>query len=223
MRAGYLYPFGILDRTPRAQAVLRPSKNGRGMEIYAIDNTMIDPHTFSSYVQNAFPVLPWWHWIVMAVVALGGVLWSVWRKKVSNYGGVLMGLVVFYVLFLLEALVVNRLGRPISFDPALNLSDEYQRLVNGNQAFWIYLFFNVVAFIPFGFLLSEAFSARGKKRNWSITVLVTLGLSLLVESLQWILQVGFFEVTDLLLNTLGGAIGAGVALGMRALAQEVKF
>ena len=115
------------------------------------------------------------------------------------------------------------MGRPVSFNPELNLSDEYQRLVNGNQAFWIYLFFNVVAFIPFGFLLSEVFSARGKKRNWSITVLVTFGLSLLVESLQWILQVGFFEVTDLLLNTLGGAIGAGVALGMRALAQEVKF
>ena len=114
------------------------------------------------------------------------------------------------------------MGRPVSFDPALNLSDEYQRLVNGNQAFWIYLFFNVVAFIPFGFLLSEAFSARGKKRNWSITVLVTLGLSLLVESLQWILQVGFFEVTDLLLNTLGGAIGAGVALGVRALFVKKK-
>ena len=183
----------------------------------------MDFASFKIYVCNAFPILPWWHWMVMAVVALGGVVWSVWRKKVSSYGGVLMGLVVFYVLFLLEALVINRMGRPVSFNPELNLSDEYQRLVNGNQAFWIYLFFNVVAFIPFGFLLSEVFSARGKKRNWSITVLVTFGLSLLVESLQWILQVGFFEVTDLLLNTLGGAIGAGVALGMRALAQEVKF
>ena len=182
----------------------------------------MDLASFKIYVCNAFPILPWWHWMVMTVLALGGVLWSVWRKKVSIYGGVLVGLVAFYVLFLLEALVINRMGRPVSFDPALNLSDEYQRLVNGNQAFWIYLFFNVVAFIPFGFLLSEAFSARGKKRNWSITVLVTLGLSLLVESLQWILQVGFFEVTDLLLNTLGGAIGAAVALGVRALFVKKK-
>ena len=34
-------------------------------------NEKMDLASFKIYVCNAFPDLPWWHWMVMAVVALG--------------------------------------------------------------------------------------------------------------------------------------------------------
>lgn len=183
---------------------------------------MMDIHTFSNYAHSAFPDLPGWHWGVMGIVALAVAVGSAMRKRASMYGSVAQGLAVFYGLFLLDALVLMRLGRPTTFDPALNLAAEYRRLTNGNQQFWVYLVFNIAAFVPFGFLTSEAFSAQGKSRNWGVAVLIAFGLSLFAESLQWILRVGFFEVTDMVLNTLGAAVGAAVALGIRALVRSKK-
>ena len=97
---------GILDRTPPAQAVLRPSKNGRGMKVYAFDSPMIDPHTLSVYAHSAFPDLPGWHWGVMGVVALAVAVGFAKPKKSSVYATVALGLAVFYGLFLFIFLFV---------------------------------------------------------------------------------------------------------------------
>lgn len=50
-----------------------------------------------------------------------------------------------------------------------------------------------------------------------MATLVGLGLSLLIESIQWVFHIGIFELTDLLLNTLGTFIGAALPLGGRFL------
>ena len=41
-------------------------------------------------------------------------------------------------------------------------------------------------------------------------------LSLCVECLQWVLRVGFFELTDLVLNTLGACAGALLTAAVRS-------
>ena len=73
------------------------------------------------------------------------------------------------------------------------------------RRFWIYrkqlgmfalitnLFGNVIGFIPYGFILPVIASG--------------FSLSLLVETVQLIAKVGCFDVDDLILNTLGAAIG----------------
>ena len=55
---------------------------------------------------------------------------------------------------------------------------------------------------------SSAFSAR---RQIGLVALAAFGLSLCIESLQLILRLGVFEITDLVLNTVGGVIGAWVS------------
>ena len=40
-------------------------------------------------------------------------------------------------------------------------------------------------------------------------------MSLCIEILQPALHVGFFELTDLVMNTVGGAIGAGMSVAGR--------
>ncbi|MGM0875074.1 MAG: VanZ family protein [Bacillota bacterium] len=63
---------------------------------------------------------------------------------------------------------------------------------------------NVLAFVPFGFLLPLIVSRLG---SFTFMLGSTFVFSLLVEITQLQLQVGVFDVDDLFLNTLGGVIG----------------
>ena len=76
---------------------------------------------------------------------------------------------------------------------------------------------NIAVFVPFGFFLSE-FLASAKRlrpgRRFWLATLAGFGLSLCIESLQLLLHVGFFELTDLVLNTVGTFVGAGVAVAI---------
>lgn len=111
----------------------------------------------------------------------------------------------------------------------LFLSEEYgrtsfdQRIYRYNltpfqeiKRFWIYrhrvgfwvaflnLAGNVIGFLPFGFFLSIL---SRRLRNGAVVTALGFGLSLLVESIQLVFKVGCFDVDDLILNTLGAAIG----------------
>ena len=63
---------------------------------------------------------------------------------------------------------------------------------------------NVIAFIPFGYLLPKMVK---KKHGLFHTVLFSFEFSLLVELTQLISRTGSFDVDDLILNTFGGLIG----------------
>ncbi|MGE7883798.1 VanZ family protein [Bacillus sp. NPDC094077] len=68
------------------------------------------------------------------------------------------------------------------------------------------ILYNVLAFIPFGIYISML------KPRWSFLkkIAVIAGVSLLFEVLQFIFAIGGSDITDLMGNTLGGIIGAGV-------------
>lgn len=80
----------------------------------------------------------------------------------------------------------------------------------------VFCILNVVFFVPLGAL----FSWIGKKGNpvWMLTKITVLSFasSLLIETWQLVTQRGYFELTDLITNTLGGFLG-GLA-GVIALA-----
>ena len=68
---------------------------------------------------------------------------------------------------------------------------------------------NVIGFIPYGFILPVICR---KWRNGFLIVLSGFCLSLCVESIQLVTKVGCFDVDDMILNTLGAALGyAGFA------------
>ncbi len=83
----------------------------------------------------------------------------------------------------------------------------YLKLVRvENWRYFSYLFVgNLLWFAPAGLLVGLR---RGKL--WQ-AALAGLGLSLLVESLQFLLGSGVSELDDLILNTLGAALGFGAA------------
>lgn len=62
---------------------------------------------------------------------------------------------------------------------------------------------NVLIFIPFGILLSML-TPRMKLRN---KILIILGTSLVLETMQYVLTIGSTDITDLITNVSGGIIG----------------
>lgn len=80
---------------------------------------------------------------------------------------------------------------------------EYREVL-GTRVVLVNLVGNVLAFVPYGFVLPELYP--GLRRLYRIS-LCTFVFSLLVEFLQLFFRVGTFDVDDLLLNTIGGILG----------------
>jgi glycopeptide antibiotics resistance protein len=62
---------------------------------------------------------------------------------------------------------------------------------------------NLVVLVPFGLLLGVNFKDT---QLWRL-ITATLVLSVVVETLQFILAIGITDVTDVIMNTLGGLCG----------------
>lgn len=120
-----------------------------------------------------------------------------------------LGLLVYF-LFFAESFGRSLENRDYAYN--LELFKEIKRFYTyreqvGMKAFFLNVMGNVVAFMPCGFFLPIV-SRRGRKaRN---AVLLCFALSLSVETAQLVWKVGSFDVDDLLLNTLGGALGYAV-------------
>ena len=62
---------------------------------------------------------------------------------------------------------------------------------------------NVIAFIPFGVMLGVNF----KQVLFRYKITVIFAFSLAAEIIQYVLAIGATDITDLMMNTLGGFIG----------------
>ncbi len=65
---------------------------------------------------------------------------------------------------------------------------------------------NVLIFVPFGLYLSMV------KRTWSFwrRTLLILGVTIAFEIIQYIFAIGRADITDVLTNAIGGAVGIGL-------------
>lgn len=63
---------------------------------------------------------------------------------------------------------------------------------------------NVLMFVPYAVLL---YGLAKLFRRWWIALLMGAGSSLLIEVTQWVTRTGYFEVDDILTNTVGMTIG----------------
>ena len=70
---------------------------------------------------------------------------------------------------------------------------------------------NLVAFIPFGVMLGVNF----KRTAFAYKIALIFAFSLAVEFIQYVLAIGVADITDLIMNTLGGFIGLAVYVAVR--------
>ena len=170
--------------------------------------------TFQTYLRISFPQVPWFYWGAVGFLSLAMTTFLVIRKKCSVYSAIVLGLTVFIALFLLETAVLLRLLDILPHPSGYGFKAELDRLFHISDLRKIELLANIAVFIPFGFFLSEFFSTTKGFSVWrriGLATFVGLGLSLCIEFLQLILRVGYFELTDLVMNTIGAFVGSGMA------------
>lgn len=78
------------------------------------------------------------------------------------------------------------------------------------------ILYNVLVFVPAGVYFT-AFLKDKKKGFRGAGILVTMVLSLLFETIQWIFAIGASDITDVITNTAGGAFGCLFFLGLGKL------
>lgn len=170
------------------------------------------------YARGILTHVPWEHWVVMVVVSLALTVILLIRKKCSVYGAVALGLTVFTgLVFLDTAVVIRHLGL-LRHSAGRHLGFSLDRLLHGNDFARNEVLSNLIIFIPFGFFLAEFWASLKRfsiGRRLGIVTLTAFSFSLCIELLQLVLKVGYFEVMDMVLNTVGGFVGTGVSLLLR--------
>jgi len=74
----------------------------------------------------------------------------------------------------------------------------------GLEGFLVNMVGNVAAFMPFGLCLPMI---SLKRRGFFSVLFWSFSLSLTIETIQLLYQIGSFDVDDILLNTIGGVLG----------------
>lgn len=78
---------------------------------------------------------------------------------------------------------------------------------------------NVLCFIPFGIYMEMVF----RKASWVQNLLVIGLVSLFYEVLQYSFMIGMADITDLLGNGLGGAIGINIMYVLTSIWREQAY
>ena len=133
------------------------------------------------------------------------------KRRVRCVGILLFGIylmVLVYFLFFSE-----KYGRTAGTDRSFryNLVPflEIQRFWRyreqlGTAALCVNILGNILAFLPFGYILPVIFDFM---RNGFLIILSGFCFSLTAEVIQLVTKAGCFDVDDLILNTLGAALG----------------
>ena len=90
---------------------------------------------------------------------------------------------------------------------------------NGGITFSYEIIYNVLLFIPLGIYICML------KNDWSLItkLLLIIGSTFALETIQYIFALGRTDITDIINNTLGGAIGIGIyALAFKLLKERTN-
>lgn len=144
-----------------------------------------------------------------------------WIRRLSWIIFIIYLVGMAYFLFFSEAL---HRGGTKDYRYNLVLFKEIKRamgcLKRGNtQYFFLNVAMNIAAFAPFGFFL-PIISTKNKK--FLNIFLLSLELTLMIELLQLVFKVGIFDVDDILMNTMGGAIGYSVYYICREAERKIR-
>ena len=96
------------------------------------------------------------------------------------------------------------------------------QLAKEEPEFYRTMLMNVCLFLPLGLALPYVLPARVKHRFW-VSVLIGAALSVSIELCQLVLQIGRCETDDVLMNTLGTAMGASVCLAHSLLRRWFNY
>lgn len=156
-------------------------------------------------------VNPWAAGICFGMLLLGFLLLE--RKRL-RFSSVLFA--VAAAAYLTFVLTITLLGRaPGVRSSFTTLLSTYQQMLGGVQGARLAVAFNILLFIPVGWI-----TARYGVWKQQLTALA-LG-SLAIECAQLVSTRGVFELSDIINNLLGGVIGLLMVYALRRLFRSIK-
>ena len=149
------------------------------------------------------------------------------KKRVRRAGLVLfllyLGILAYYLFFADwydHAPGAHFSGRK-NFVPFVEIRRSIGMLQEGyTRGAFLNLFGNIVGFLPFGFCLPVI--TRRLRSFWKVTAL-GLCFSLAVEVIQLLSRAGRFDIDDVILNTIGAAMGYLLFLQADYIRREVMY
>lgn len=127
---------------------------------------------------------------------------------IGNFQALHLGTLAIFLLYLVVIGYVTLFSRGTAGDRTIHLlrTDLIAAAVSTHSLQPLqHIFLNIALFFPIGFLLPGI--DREKLDDLSITLLLSLTLTVLIETLQMVFQLGQADLTDILANTLGGILG----------------
>lgn len=117
-----------------------------------------------------------------------------------------------YLTFLFGVTLFNRQSEGVR-QLQLELLWSYKMtLLDRNWALGLQIIFNVIAFLPFGFLVPELFH---RMQRFMCVIIAACLLSGFIEGIQLVFSCGLCELDDVMNNTIGAGIGYIVWWGCR--------
>ena len=151
---------------------------------------------------------------IIAAIVVSVILVFIYKKsnksnRKPSWGRILwIAALICYCTILFGATFMSRnqgmWGNSNFLPPFYSYKDAW---IHFSASAWRNIVLNIALFVPFGFLLPIGF--RKMRSLWK-TTLAGFGLTLLIEVMQMVLNMGISEADDLINNTLGTMIGFGL-------------
>ena len=109
---------------------------------------------------------------------------------------------VIYVLILIW-IIIFKMGFVLPYIRSINLIPFKESVIINGKIDLDEIINNLIVFIPLGLYVGM----QHRENNYFTKLFPIFGLSLGFEIIQFIFHIGASDITDLIMNTLGGAIG----------------
>ena len=141
-------------------------------------------------------------WMMPALMSFVIGLLVYRRGKMRLRACLALFILIFYLAFVFTLTIFER---NVSSEASMQLKLfwSYDYIFNGDKGMFFEVFWNVVLFMPYGFLASFISNSKGK---WLVFLSGFL-MSVMIELTQLVAHRGVFEYDDILHNSLGTIIG----------------
>lgn len=163
---------------------------------------------------------PYWKLLTYIITMIFMKIAVTWFKRKKMSAGRCILIIVLFS-YLLTVYISTVLARKRMLDEAelLPVLWSWRQVLSGNRYVLYMVIENIIMLMPIGLFLPIIINKRYVGLQ---TILIGLGFSLFIEVSQKALHVGFFEVDDLINNTIGVALGCAVSCGTKNLIMRLK-
>lgn len=150
------------------------------------------------------------------IFVIGRLIWLLCirhRRTIRSEAGVWIWAFYLILLFMFTTFrksyfpwqISLDLNRPLNQINLVFMKETWKLIYGQSRIDFLYNSFgNVLCFVPIGILTPIVFS---KKMNFIRTLVFGIGLSLIIESLQFVLDTGVTDIDDVFFNTCGLILG----------------